>query len=177
MNSKVKAGLGFGISMAIFYITYDLIFGTPDKSNQQVLKVVVSGIIGGAIAGLLFGWIIGKFSNSKFVTKTTQIETYPDEKIIFQTPANHFKGIEGVGGKLYLTNKRLVFQSHKLNIQKHQLSIDLPDIAQVSGYKVLGIVKRGLSVVTVQQKTEKFVIEKPDDWIKHLSEAKNELQH
>ena len=75
-----------------------------------------------------------------------------------------------------ITNKRLVFQPHKLNIQKSKLEINLPDIAQVSGYKVLGIIKKGLSVVTVQQKTEKFVVEKPEDWIKHFNETKNDLQ-
>ena len=175
MSNKVKTGLSFGISMAVFYIAYNLIFEPTTKSNQQVLKVVVSGVIGGGIAGLLFGWITGKFIGSRFVDKTTQIDTFQDEKILFQSPANHFKDIEGVGGKLYLTNQRLVFKSHKHNIQNLYLSLNLPDIEEANQYNILGLIKTGLSIKTNQQKTQKFVVEKPNAWINQINKAKTEL--
>src|SRR5207253_9607816 len=120
-------------------------------------------------SNLLFAWLIGKFSNSKFVTLTTKIETDLDENILFQTPANHFKGIEVVGGKLYLTNKRLIFKSHKLNIQNHQLAIKLEDISKVERYKALGIVNNGLAVATAKNSKERFVVEQIEDWIKLLN--------
>lgn len=109
------------------------------------------------------------------MTQATKIVTGPDENILFETPANHFKGIEGVGGKLYLTNKRLVFKSHKLNIQNHELSIQLTDVKNVDRHKTLGLVNNGLTITTIDDKTEKFVVEQVENWIKYLTE-KNGLQ-
>lgn len=114
--------------------------------------------------------------NQKFVSETTKIDTEPDENILFQTPANHFKGAEGVGGKLYLTSKHLIFKSHKLNIQNHQLSINLTDIYHVDRYKTLGLINKGLSIITKQNTTEKFVVEQVNEWQRQLAYRKNGLQ-
>jgi hypothetical protein len=173
-RNRFRAGLSFGIAMAVFFIIQNLL--TSDKhTTNQIIKSIASGLVAGAISGLLFGWLIGLFAKSKFVTQATKIETEPGENTLFETPANHFKGIEGVGGKLYLTDKRLVFKSHKLNIQNHQLSIPLTEVKNVDRYKTLGVVNNGLSITTTNNITEKFVVEKINDWIIYLSE-KNGLQ-
>jgi len=39
--------------------------------------------------------------------------------------------MEGVGGKLFLTNKKLIFKSHKINVQKGQTSIEYHNIVDV----------------------------------------------
>ena len=168
-RNRFRAGLSFGIAMAVFFILQTLLVNDKQATNQTI-KSIALGLVAGAISGVLFGWLMGLFAKSKFVTQTTKIETDPDEHILFETPANHFKGIEGVGGKLYLTNKRLVFKSHKLNIQNHQLSIQLSDIKNVDGFKTLGLVNNGLSVITIDDKTEKFVVEQMENWIKYLTE-------
>ena len=173
MNQQSKKpGLFFGTVMATFFIAENLL--SKDHLNFRIIIIsVISGLIGGAVAGLLFGWLMGLFIKSKFVNDTTKIDVDSDESILFQTGANHFKGIEGVGGKLYLTNKRLVFKSHKLNIQNHLLSICLSDIITVDRYKTLNIVNNGLSVTTNQGIIEKFVVEKIDEWVMQLEHIKN----
>jgi hypothetical protein len=163
-----KAGLYFGILMTIFYIVQNL-WKAEVLSTRIIEKFVVVGLISGAIAGLIFALFIGIFKASKFVNKTTIIETLPDENIVFQTPANHFKGAESVGGRLYLTTKRLVFKSHKLNIQNHELSINLTEIANINRYNVLGVIKNGLKVSLKNNQIEKFVVEQADEWIKKMS--------
>ena len=60
--------------------------------------------------------------------KKVAIELDTDEKEIKVAGANHVVGMEAVGGKLLLTNKRLVFKSHFLNIQTHQLDVAFPRI-------------------------------------------------
>ena len=170
-RNKIRAGLSFGIAMAIFFILQNLL--THDNLTARTIIIsIVSGLIGGALTGLLFGWLMGMFANSKLFTKGTKIETEPGETILFETGANHFKGAEAVGGKLYLTNKRLVFKSHKFNLQNHELSISLSDINKVSRYKTLGLVNNGLSVITTDNKNEKFVVLQIDEWINNL-EKKN----
>lgn len=175
-RNRFRAGLSFGIGMIVLFILQNLL--TSDtQTSKEIIKTVVSALNGGAVAGLLFGWIIGIFSKSKFVKEATTVDIEPDENILFQTPANHFKGIEAVGGKLYFTNKRVIFKSHKLNIQNHQLDINLTEINSVDRYKTLGVDDNGLSIVTNQNKTEKFVVEQADEWITQLTDKKNGLQH
>lgn len=166
--NRFKAGLGVGIIMAIFNVGWDL--ATENNYTRgHITTLLISGVIGGAIAGLLFSWLIGIVGKSKFINTVTKIETEPDENVLIETPANHFKGIEAVGGKLYLTNKRLIFKSHKLNIQNHELFIDLPDIKSVDRHKTLGLVNNGLLITTSQNMKEKFVVEQAEEWVNRLT--------
>ncbi len=160
--------------MSIFFILQELL--TYDNlTTKNITITFVSGLFGGALAGFLFGWLVGLFTKSKPLTKDIRIETDADEFILFDTDANHFKGAEAVGGKLYLTTKRLVFKSHKFNIQNHELSIRLPDIDKVGRYKTLGLINNGLSVSTADNIIEKFVVQQIDEWVNQLT-AKNGLQ-
>lgn len=167
-ETKYKAGIIFGIVMSLYFVSQDFITH-HNLTAKAVIIIIISGLLGGALAGLIFGSLIGLFTNSKLIAQTTKIETKPDEAILHETNANHFKGVEGVGGKLYLTNKRLVFKSHKLNIQNHELSIRLSDIKKVAKYKTLGIINNGLSVTTCDKNIERFVVKQIDEWIIKLS--------
>jgi hypothetical protein len=171
-KQRVKAGLYFGILIAIFSIAEDLL-RSNNYSFNQILKYIALALISGAIAGLVFGFLIGLFMKSKYVNAAVKIETETGENILFETLANHFKGIEAVGGKLYLTNKRLIFKSHKLNINNHQLSILLNDIIAINRYKTLGIINNGLSVVTKDNTGEKFVVNDIKEWLSHLTSESN----
>lgn len=174
-KSKIRTGLSFGIGMTVFFILQDLL--TLDSlSANEIIKSIGAGLFAGAISGLLFGWLMGVFVKSDFVKQTTKITIDADETILFETGANHLKGIEGVGGKLYLTNKRLVFKSHKLNVQNHQLSLNLADIENVDAYKTLGVLNNGLLVTTIDKATEKFVVDQQGEWVKLLTDKNNILQ-
>ena len=63
-----------------------------------------------------------------------QIDLVDKEKIEFVKGANHFKGIEAVGGKFFVTNQRIVFKSHSFNIQNHELTIEFHDIQSIKFY-------------------------------------------
>lgn len=55
-------------------------------------------------------------------------EVGSNEQFIKQGSANLQKGLETVGGKLYLTNQRLIFEAHKINIQGGNAEIKFSDI-------------------------------------------------
>ena len=166
-RDRMKAGLQFGVVMAIIYVVQSLV-SMDSYTTKNVLVAVVAALLSGALSGVMFSWILGWFVHSKFLRNSTSIVTEPGEHIVFETGANHFKGIEGVGGKLYLTNKRLVFQSHSVNIQRHGLSINLQNIRETKRYKTIGILNNGIAVTT-ENHTEKFVVQKPDQWAIHLT--------
>ena len=174
-KTKIKTGLIIGIAMTITFVLQEL-FTHSNLATTHLTITIVSALIGGACSGLLFVWLTGLFVKSKWLAKVTKIDTQADESVLFETGANHFKGVEAVGGKLYLTNKRLVFKSHKFNIQNHQLSIKLSDIDKIERNKTLGLVNNGLSVRTVDSQSEKFVVQQIDEWLKQLTE-RNGVQH
>jgi hypothetical protein len=164
-RKNIESGAIFGIFMAIFYFVQNLL--TADHLTQkEVLASIISGLIGGTIAGFLFGWTTGLIA--KAMAKGINLVPDEDETILFETGANHFKGIEAVGGKLYLTTKRLIFKSHRFNFQKHTLSINLDEIASVGRYKVWGISNNGLLVKTKSGLTAKFTVVQPEEWLQHL---------
>jgi hypothetical protein len=163
MKNAVKAGAGFGMFMSAWFI-----FAAIAIDKQGIVPGILIGLIEGLVSGLLFGLSMHFFG--KKVDKVVQIDLLPGETLLFQTRANHFKGFEAVGGKLSLTDQRLVFKSHALNIQSHTLTIPLQNIGQVERYKNAGLINNGLKV-TVEGKTEKFVVDKAAEWVSRLGKT------
>ena len=59
-------------------------------------------------------------------------EQLPGETSIKSGPANLQRGAETVGGKLYLTTHRLVFESHAFNLQTGATIIPLQEISETT---------------------------------------------
>lgn len=85
------------------------------------------------------------------------------ETLIKSGSGNLQKNIETVGGKLYLTDQRLVFEAHKFNVQSGGTEIELSNI-QVSEKcwtKLLGflpVFPNSLAIYTKQGKEYRFVL-------------------
>ncbi|HLP11809.1 MAG TPA: GRAM domain-containing protein [Flavobacteriales bacterium] len=136
-------------------------------------KIFVGGILAGTISGLLFGFIMTNFAiwTAPGIDAAFKQLLEPGEELVFHTPANHKKGVEAVGGKLFLTNKRLIFASHKINIQNHSTILNRHEIISVEKYNhTFGIVKNGLKIKK-QIGEENFIVAKVDEWINHLAFA------
>ncbi|MFJ5714141.1 GRAM domain-containing protein [Neobacillus sp. NPDC093127] len=59
--------------------------------------------------------------------------------LVNKVNANLFRGIEAVGGKLIITNQRLMFTSHSLNIQAGTTEIPTSEIASVRKRNTMGL--------------------------------------
>jgi hypothetical protein len=91
------------------------------------------------------------------------------ETIIKESPANLQRGIETVGGKLHLTNQRLVFEAHQFNIQGGSTAIDLADIqtSRPCWTRFLGLIPvfpNSLAVFTRDGKEYRFALCGRDVW-------------
>jgi hypothetical protein len=95
------------------------------------------------------------------------------EAILKQGGASHFKGMEAVGGKLFLTDHRLVFKSHRFNIQVHEESYALGDIVAVEPRRGISIVGDGMAVVMHDGREERFVVFGRRDWITRILSARD----
>ena len=73
-------------------------------------------------------------------------------------PANYFRGIEAVGGRLYFGETGMTFRSHNWNIQTGETRIEYRDIQSFSKRNTLRLVPNGLPVFTKDGFEHKFVI-------------------
>ena len=82
------------------------------------------------------------------------------EKVIIKTNCSHIKGIESVGGKLYVTTKRLYFKSHRFNIQNHSCEIAIKDIKSVYKGKYHPFLFGVGMIVEIQEQSKELVRER-----------------
>jgi hypothetical protein len=104
------------------------------------------------------------------------VETAANEIIIKEGGANHFMGKEAVGGKLVLTDKRLIFKSHKFNIQNHQENFELEQIEKVGATSTFKLLKNGITLELMNNVKHKFIVDEPTDWIEKIENQKQPAQ-
>ncbi len=96
-------------------------------------------------------------------------ELRPGEEVIKVGPANLQKNIETVGGKLCLTNQRLVIEAHKLNVQVGTTEVELSDVqsSQQCWTKFLGVIPvfpNSLAIHVKQGNEYRFVLGDRASW-------------
>jgi hypothetical protein len=94
-----------------------------------------------------------------------------DEQLLKESPANLVRTVGRVGGWLYLTDQRLLFQPHRFNFNKDELSIPLLEIEEVGDYAVAGWIPTGLQITT-SEGVRRFVINVRGAWIKAIKDAR-----
>ncbi len=153
-------GIPFGLVMGLFW---SFLYGST------------SGIVMGSIAGVLFGAMMSVFS--RYQKKKFEMErpSFAGEDLVKEGGANHFRNIEAVGGWIYLTDKRLFFRSHSINVQRHELSIPLEKISEAKPCRTLGIIPNGLEIMTTDGDKEKFVVDDRKEWSRKILEMKQRV--
>lgn len=143
LRQTIIATLFFGISMSAFYLWNDLAW---------------SSVVQGMLSGVFFGVTVWLIARSAHLQK--QMELDPErllsgEQILHTQHANlivrpkdfklkrfvadslfwvvGMKDKESLGGKLYLTNYRLILKTHRYNRIRGTVSIFLPTIEKVKG--------------------------------------------
>ena len=96
-----------------------------------------------------------------------------NEQVVEEGFANLQRGWETVGGRLYLTNQRLIFESHPFNIQRGTTIIPLPNISVVreAWTKFLNqipIANNSIAVTTNEGREYRIVVWGRRDWIEAI---------
>jgi hypothetical protein len=91
--------------------------------------------------------------------------------------ANLQRGIETVGGSLALTNRRLVFEPHALNVQTQVLEVPLASVASLAlawtkFLNLFPIFPNSLSVVLVDGTEHRFVVVGREEWMAEIEAAR-----
>jgi len=91
------------------------------------------------------------------------------EMIIKEGPASYFVGLGTIGGKLYLTNERLLFFPHKLNYSTKNSEIEISDISNVMKKKIF-LSAHGLKIILSDNRNEEFLVYGRKKWISAINE-------
>jgi len=152
--------------MFLFYgITMGVVFSLMNGSWLSGMGVgLLSGVIFSTMMCIWMNWFIRKRIKE---AKSNQPD-FGDEDILFEGGANHFKGVESVGGYLWLTSRRLFFRSHGKNIQDHELEINLSDIEDVSEVNKMGLFQNEMKIRLSSGQEDRFVVNDRMEWISRL---------
>lgn len=139
------------------FIKLSSMFAIPMAIIFMISDGVLMGLIKGVLCGALFGFSMLAFTRIPAIKRQTKLRSQdllPGEKIVtgelsnFVIRIDHvglkrfafdqllwtvgMKNKEALGGKIYLTNYRLVFKSHQLNRLRGMVSIFLPTVLEIS---------------------------------------------
>lgn len=97
------------------------------------------------------------------------------DRIVKEGPANYFRGLSNVGGKLMLTDRQLVFKPGRLNFRRSVQSIAVKEIVAVERRNTLGVVPNGFGVILKDGTTHRFVVYGREDWIEAVVKARSKI--
>ena len=106
--SIVGNGLPWGLSFfsVAFLLGY---FGSNAVATENALKMALAI---GACAWIFNGLIYSRFTRPFKQLKDISVEITSPEIVVLEAPANHLTDDSLVGGKLFLTNERIIFKPH-----------------------------------------------------------------
>lgn len=155
------------ISVLLYILTYAMIDYLTADGPFNWIEVTKQGAFIGLFLGLGLAYTFGKFG--KRVTSQIFPDLAEDETIEVEGPANLFKGfMMSVGGKLFITNKKVIFKTHKINIQRGQTDIAFDEIAEVSTRRSAFLFSNGIRIKMNSGDQFDFVVHERDTWVELL---------
>lgn len=173
LNLSWKQRIVFALSSGVVYSVVLYLFDRMFDDNLYSLGgLIFQGVFFGLFFGLGFPYLMGKYGTGMInkLGNTINPELFEDELIECDFGANLFRGIEGVGGKVFLTNKKLIFKAHKFNIQNGQSDFAYEEIVSLTKRKTGGIVDNGVRLQTKDGKNHDFVLNEREIFLEKLNE-------
>ena len=97
------------------------------------------------------------------------------ERNVKTGPANYFKGLSNIGGKLTLTDTQMIFKPGRLNFRRSIEAIAVKDIVAVERRNTLGVMPNGFGVVLRNGTTHRFVVYGREDWIQAVVKVRSKI--
>jgi hypothetical protein len=153
----VLSGLAFGVAMAVVF--------------RFTMGSWTAAWHGGFWSAFLFGFAMHVILKVQMPIVAADRAGFADDEIIaMHGPANHKKGMEAVGGKLFLTSTRLRFKSHAFNFRAHDESFPLDEIESVEPARSIGIIPNAIVVRMRYAGKQRFVVMTRAKWIAAITE-------
>jgi len=125
----------------------------------------------GTIFGILFGFINYKMwkSNDEYAERISPPSLEAGEHIICESPASHYTLLNGFQGKLFLTDRRLIFIPREIFRPNGELTLNRAEIAGAGKRNPIDILNVKFIVVTASGRKEKFTVSDRREWFTALN--------
>ena len=170
-----KPSLKFRIWFAIgSWITYGLMLYIVDNCSANVhyssTSIVFQAVLFGIFFGVGFPFLNQQITGTQYKKLDSSIRPTLTgaEKIEIEGPAHLIHGVNRVGGRIYLTNQKMIFTSHENKIQNKQTDISYQNITKVEKRKTKLIHDNGIRIFTKEQKHFDFVVNERDVWLDEI---------
>ncbi|PWJ38583.1 GRAM domain-containing protein [Sediminitomix flava] len=169
LNLNWKKRIFLILALFSFYSIPLILFELAvDNKIESIEKILLEGLIFGLCMAFIFPF--GLEVLAKKLSNSISPNLDASEKIEIEGGASLFQGKEAVGGKIFLTNNKMIFIPHKFNIQKKELEIPFLKIKEVTGRKTAKVVDNGLRIVLENDDYFDFIVNERDVWIEKITE-------
>ena len=168
LRTALVTGTAFGVFMGLFWAVVGAV--GPESWLGGPLRVALA-----VVSGVPFGLAMAGFAaiqRRRFARVRPELA---GEDLLHDGPANHWLHGEGVGGWLFLTKERLLFRSHRFNVQRHELSVPLADITRVRAVRTAKLFPNGLRVNLGSGHVERFVVRENRRWCEEILKARGRV--
>jgi hypothetical protein len=158
-KQKVFIGLIAGLSYGFFRFLFD---------TQDLERIAISALVFALFFGLGYPAFLSWFTNRQ-LAKIKDPEMEADEVILFRDAASIYKNKwVAVGGKLFITNQRLIFIPTKANFNKANVEIKRSNIEEITKRKSGGIMNNGMKLSYLDGSEHIFILNSRDEIVEML---------
>lgn len=167
-NIMIKGLINGLIFIAIIFSFDKLLRGDIQALENYLLQ----GLFYGLFMAVFLTYLNQKSIKSIFSESEKAIapELFPAENIEIKGPAGILYKRQDVEGKIFLTNRRLIFNPDKLNLQMAKVYIEYADIRDIVKIKSGRILRKILRIRTTHGYQFDFIVNERETWIEKLNE-------
>lgn len=97
--------------------------------------------------------------------KHVKLKLELDEIVVKEGGANLMTGMQGEGGKLAVTNRRILFKGERYDTRDFQFVIEFDKIESIRIHKSWKLLKNELQIAMTDCTTYRFAVDHPVQWL------------
>ncbi|MBK8831341.1 MAG: hypothetical protein IPN60_10875 [Saprospiraceae bacterium] len=169
-NSFLRMALGSAVLWAIIWI------GIKSAENNGFTTTILWASIGrGLFMGISWALIMKWMSGDPY--KHVKLKLESEETVVKEGGANLMTVNKGEGGKLAVTNRRLLFKGQRYDTRDFQFVIEFDKIESIRTHKSWKLLKNELHIAMTDGTTFRFAVDHPVQWLSaiegQMSSARN----
>lgn len=167
LKQRLFIGVIFFLSHYVVTLLFNMFLTRKQSSSEMFFVSLITSVIMAFFIPLMMKRNSEKLS--KKIDAMLPSIILENETISFQDTANQTSDWKKVSDKLFLTNQRLLFISHKLNPQSEFTSINPLEISSIEKVKMMKFFDNGLKVNLKNNISYIFVVNNQEEWFTKLN--------
>jgi hypothetical protein len=148
----------------LLLLCFDLLFWRFVFHEDRSISSAAGSSLFLSLLWLISNKSIGRFNSRWFAHPGLKLKS--KENLILDSVANKINGVEVTGGKLFLTDQRLVFIPTRSKGENRQMEFDRSQIASIQSHAEF---PKAIVVVTKDKSIHAFNVDLHEQWTRELT--------